>query len=123
MLKTNSKLTKERIRSFILDSYVPEYFNREEVPDFKTVATDILKEVERVERIPNKCYIAQVAFRSWAQGLPSGFDTSYYLHKAVDTLGDILEQTEQERAKYTEMQAERTLDLLIFRELEKALEK
>lgn len=38
-------------------------------------------------------------------------------------LGDILEETEEERAKYTEMQAEEMLTRLIYREMEDAWSK
>ena len=57
-------------------------------------------------------------FVDWCQGLPSALDTLYYYNRsAVDDLAAILEETEEEKAKYTEAQAEEILSRLIYREL------
>ena len=61
---------------------------------------------------------------SWCQGLPSVIDTCYYYNRsAVEDLGDILEETEEERNRYTEQDAERLLSCLIYREIRKELRK
>ena len=62
------------------------------------------------------------AFRDWLQGLPSIFDPMYYYKgSAVQVLGDILEETEEERSKYTESDAEEMLTKLIYREIRKEI--
>ena len=49
-------------------------------------------------------------FEYWASGLPSCLDTKYYYKTlAVDDLGSILEESETEKAKYTEEKAESML--------------
>ena len=56
----------------------------------------------------------------WCSGLPGVLDTCYYYNRsAVDDLGAILEETDEERARYTEEQAEKMLTTLIYRELKK----
>lgn len=55
-------------------------------------------------------------FRDWAGGLPLGQLFVYLLRRsAVDDLGAILQETDAEKAKYTEEQAEEMLTRLIFR--------
>lgn len=44
----------------------------------------------------------------------------YYNRSAVDDLGEILEETDEEKAKYSEQQAEELLSRLIYREMEEA---
>lgn len=64
----------------------------------------------------------QDAFECWCSGLPSVLDTCYYYNRsAVDDLGNILEQSEQERNKYTEQEAEKMLTRLIYREISKVV--
>ena len=58
------------------------------------------------------------AFVDWAQGLPSVLDTCYFYNRsAVDDLGDILEETQEERNKHTETDAEQCLTRLIYKVL------
>ena len=60
----------------------------------------------------------QERFTDWAQGLPSILDTCYYYNRsAVDDLGAILEETAEEKARYSEQNAEQLLTALIYREL------
>lgn len=64
------------------------------------------------------------AFADWCADLPSVLDTCYYYNRsAVDDLGAILEETDEEKARYTEEQAEKTLTMLIYRELKKGAAK
>lgn len=59
----------------------------------------------------------QDIFEEWAQGLPLDGLFTYYLHNAVNTLAIILEESENERSRYTETQAEKLLTSLIYREV------
>lgn len=62
----------------------------------------------------------QQLFYDWCQGLPSFLDTCYYYNRsAVDDLGAILEETEEEKARFTEQEAAEKLTYLIYRELNK----
>ena len=57
-------------------------------------------------------------FEDWCSGLPSVLDTCYYYNRsAVEDLGNILQETQEKRSKYTERQAEQTLTALIFWEI------
>ena len=59
-------------------------------------------------------------FKDWAQGLALGGLFCYWYNRpAVDDLGAILEETEEEKARYTERQAEEMLTRLIYRTLTK----
>jgi len=61
-----------------------------------------------------------VIFDDWMQGLPSIFGADYYLHcTALDDLGVILEETEAEKARFTEDDAAKLLSSLIFREIKR----
>jgi hypothetical protein len=54
--------------------------------------------------------------------LPSVINTLYYYNRsAITDLGDILEETEDERNRYTESQAEKLLTKLIYRTIQEAI--
>lgn len=58
------------------------------------------------------------SFRSWCYGLPSLLETGdYVLGNGIKVLGDILEETEEERNSFGESEAEEKLTYLIFREI------
>ena len=124
MIKTNSKQAKENIKSYILSIY-----NKGEDYSNCGINTDVEK-WEDVKKVITTIFDLEVghyrsqqigeykAFFEWCQGLPSIIDTCYYYNRsAVKDLGDILEETEEERNKYTEQQAEERLTHLIYREL------
>ena len=121
MLKTNSKIAKENIRKYILDNYTPESYGEEAISkkEFKEVAQFIFDTSRNeLNHLANRVSF-QKLFTEWAQGLPSLLDTCYYYNRsAVDDLGRILEESEEEKAKYSEEQAEAMLTYLISREIE-----
>lgn len=135
MLRTNSKKAMENIKKEIMDSYeaANEYYTyegREAKTDFNEICADIL-EAFRIEKLEHDCYyIAGRAskseiFMDWMAGLPTAFPVSddVFLRSAVDFLGNILEETEEEKAKYSDEQAEKLACNLLYRELEKGARK
>lgn len=124
MLRTNSKKAIENIRAYIINGFDGENYEIE-TPDtfeetariiYNTFADEYLYEYNRRRN-------EQEVFTEWCQGLPSILDTCYYYNRpAVDDLGDILEETEAERSKYTEDQAAEILTKLIYREIKKAVQ-
>lgn len=123
MLKTNSKMVIERIHKYIIDGVDHEYFNIEADPDFKTACKLILTACENEKRY-SRSRSGFETFKDWAQGLPSAFNTLYYYNvSAVDLLGAWLEESESEKAKYSESEAEEMITKLIYRELTKGAAK
>lgn len=120
MLKTNSKQARENVREYILNHFSPEVYDfTGDASDFATVARYIMARFDR-EKAGERGTRAEL-FADWCAGLPSVLDTCYYYNRsAVDDLGAILEETETEKARYTEHQAETTLSRLIYAELCKA---
>lgn len=123
MLKTNSKKARGNIQQYIIDNFTPENYTDETITGFENVATFILNTF-RSEKYSCKedfrYYNGQeaLAFKDWSAGLPSVLDTCYYYNRsAVEDLGNILEETEQERSRYTEERAESVLTALIYTEL------
>lgn len=129
MLKTNSKKTIVKVRRWILCNAAEagEYDNMP-IPQndewteeqFNELSAWILKTAESEKfycHYPTRLDM----FRDWAAGLPSALNTAdyYYSHSARDVLGDILEETKAERERFTEKDALRVMDTLVFRELEK----
>ena len=100
-----------------MENYTPgNYYGDDEKKTFEERAAFILY----VFRMEESTLPTQQGFIDWCAGLPSILDTCYYYNRsAIKDLGDILEQTEEERAKYTESDAERLLSILIYRELVK----
>ena len=120
MLRTKKAI--ENIRAYIMDNFTPENYTDTPPKDFPEVAAFILA-VFRKEKMSDFRYHncnEFAAFEDWCQGLPSVLDTCYYYNRsAADDLGRILEETEEEKARFTEEEAERRLTWLIYRELRK----
>ena len=127
MIRSNSKQAVENIRKYIMmdvdyiaerSEYTIDESNTDEVLSY---AWDIFSD-EMKYRIENNyhnpCF---VIFEDWARGLALGNLFCYYCTRsAVDDLAEILEESDEEKAKYTEQQAEEFLTRLIYREMEKA---
>ena len=123
MLRSNSKAVVAKIRKYIVDEIDPDYFGLDEAPDFPTACKLILTACENEKRY-NRSRSGFDTFKDWAQGLPSAFNTMYYYNvPAVDLLADWMEETEAEKAKYSESEAEEMITRLIYRELTKGASK
>ena len=124
MLRTKKAI--ENIRAYIMDNFTPENYTDNPPKDFRGVAAFIL-DTFRKEKMSDYRYrdcSEFAAFTDWCQGLPSVLDTCYYYNRsAVDDLGRILEETAEEKARFTEAEAERRLTWLIYRELSKGAAK
>ena len=119
MLKTNSKAVRERIQHFINTHVDFSGYDLEKTPETtaeinKAIFDCFLSET-KFSNIANN----QERFIDWCCGLPSILDCCYYLNSAVEMLGDILDETSAERAKYTEEQAERLFSYLIYKEVKR----
>ena len=132
MLRTNSKKVMEKIRALILDSFIKPSDAGYYIPDptnYTETVSAIYNAFIEEKYFDDTCkryfrYSEEAAFISWLQGLPSLFDPAYYYRlQAVDVLGDILEETETERNRYTEAEAENLLSRLIYREIKKGAAK
>lgn len=130
MLKTNSRAARENIRAYIINGYDGTgYDNAPESNDFDEIARFIYdtfkSEKYYTDNYCMKYRISeQQSFIDWCAGLPSIIDTCYYYNRsALDDLANILEETDAEKAKYTEEQAEKMLSYLIFREIERSARK
>lgn len=123
MLRTNSKKARENVRNYIIAHFDGEnYENGAQVDtnDFKAVSAFIMEVFESEK--PRNNGIKQDIFVEWCAGLPTVLDTCYYYNRsAVDDLAIILEETDSEKARYTEAQAQNYLTYLIYSEIIKAL--
>ena len=127
MLKTTCKTALERIRAYVLyhtDTEGYEEFNEPET--FTEAALAVYSEFRRAKSYEFKRFGVNEfeVFADWCAGLPSILDTCYYYNRsAVDDLAEILDETEAEKSKFTESQAERQLTWLIYREIMKEVRK
>lgn len=124
MLRTNTKKACANIQAYIMAGFAGDNYGIEKPATFAECAKIIIdtfyqeyySQPWQKERYLNEF----AAFESWAQGLPSIIDTCYYYNRsAVDDLGQILEETEAEKARFTEREAESKLTWLIYRELKR----
>lgn len=135
MLKTNSKEVMNRIKNLILESYesAEEYYTfegRQAQKEYNDICKDIMN-VFYIEKRNNDCrwkarrISEQDLFYDWLQGLPTAFPVSddIFLRNAVDFLGNLLDETDQEKKKYTDEQAEKQCCNLLYRELNKHARK
>ena len=125
MLKTNSKKARENVRAYILRGYDPSsYHEAPDNPTFAQVAADVWATFTSEKSYALQRYNVQEVFTDWCSGLPSIIDTCYYYNRsAVDDLGAILEETEEDKSRFSESEAERFLSYLIFREIQKEVAK
>lgn len=125
MLKTNNKKARENIRNYIIAGFTPEGYTDNPPQEFPEIARFILATFRNEKyHLPQDFRYYRnnelAAFADWCAGLAGVLDTCYYYNRsAVDDLGAILEESEEEKAHYTEEQAENTLTFLIYRELVK----
>ena len=123
MLKTNSKKAKENLINYIIDNFSPEGYTDTPPEEWGEIATFIINTFrsEKYSRPEDYRYYNNnelTAFIDWAQGLPSVLDTCYFYNRsAIDDLGAILEETETEKKKYNETDAEQLLTRLIYKAL------
>lgn len=126
MLRTNSKKVRDEIKNYIMELFDGSGHDIETPETFEETAK-IIMEVFEVEKAPEGAYARMTReerFADWTAGLPSILHTSdYYLGSAVDILGDILKETEEEKARFTDSEAEKLLTYLIYRQLIKGCEK
>ena len=126
MLKTTCKKALDNIRAYILDNTDVTGYDFAEPKTFEEAAVIIWTEfqTEKQYELCRPRTNIQECFIEWCAGLPSIIDTCYYYNRsAVNDLGELLEETEAEKAKYTESQAERMLTCLIYREISKEARK
>lgn len=120
MLKTNSKQARQNVQAYIMQGFTGENYSIETPETFKDTAAVIMK-IFNSEKPAEGAYSRmneQERFTDWAQGLPSILDTCYYYNRsAVDDLGAILEETAEEKVRYSEQNAEQLLTALIYKEL------
>ncbi len=117
MLKTTTKEAREQIKAYILEHFDPCGYDFQGSPDNWEEVADFLRRTFREEKRYQRGKQEEL-FHDWAQGLPSILDTCYYYNRsAVDDLAAVLEETEAEKARFTEPEAEKMLTHLIYREL------
>ena len=134
MLKTNSKKAIENIWNY-LESFI-DIINDERIayqanknylqPGNRHELAQVIYQTYEEEKKNNDCLynagrITDAAlFEEWASGLAMCGMFDYWYHvTAVKILGDILEETDEERNRFEESDAEKMLTSLIYREVMK----
>lgn len=123
MLRTNSKKAREGIRAYIRENYNPDgYDEYSETDDISLIASNILHCFVDEKVVHDSRGLSEwELFLEWMSGLPSILHAEYFLRSARLILGDILEETEGERNRFTETQAEEMLTKLIWNELRRLI--
>lgn len=120
-LRTNSRKARENVKQYILDNvnFIDYDTNDMANADFPEIAhsiLDIFKSEKSWAFVHG--YNEFCIFLDWTRGLPSVLDCCFWYNRsAVDDLGAILEETEEEKVKYNEEKAGLLLVKLIYREL------
>lgn len=122
MLKSNSKKAKENIKKYIINNFDCSNYEVETEPTtFEEIAQFIYRTFreEKYNMMEDFRYYHHNefnAFLDWCSGLPSVLDTCYYYNRsAVEDLASILEETEAEKSRFTESEAENRLTQLIYK--------
>ena len=134
MIRSNSRQAKENIRKYIKDWSLDTLeerneWNRKEGGKVWSIDKDeniaaMIWDIFQDEKPGSDEYYSRrrmygvEVFKDWAQGLAmGGLFCYYYNREAVDDLAEILQETEEEKAKYKESDAEELLTRLIYREI------
>ena len=121
MLKTNSKKVREAVRTYVLKNTN----GWDEDPKTFEEAAAIIKKCWDEYKYPDLRlqfrHSVVDAFKDWTQILPNDVFDYIVEGDTVKLVGDMLEQTEAERSKYSDGEACDLLTLLIFREVDKAV--
>ena len=119
MIKSNSLQARKGIREYIRENYCPDgYDEYEETESLKKIAENILNcFYDEKVKLDTRRMIFEDLFLEWMAGLPTILHADYFLTSAKDVLGEILDETEEERDRFTETQAEEMLTRLIWGEL------
>lgn len=151
MLKTNSKAVKTAIREFIAAGAIDwalstNEYDRENGYEPMAEAVELEKLSSKGEENADvqkaaaalvwKCFQSDIEgdyrlgrepiqsiFNSWLRGLPGVVDSEdFMLRSAVDFMAGILQESEAEKARYDETEAEDLAAYLVWRELSKLAE-
>ena len=128
MLRTNSKKAIENLKKWTVEHFDADGYNdfNGDENNFSDCAKYIYRVFlrEKYEGAENyyRNTSMQDIFADWCADLPSVLDTAdyYYTRRAVDVLGEILEETEEEKARYSQTQAEKLLTALLCLHISKA---
>lgn len=130
MLRTNSKEVRAKVRQYIIDGFDPKAYGYEQYynvdkENFSCVAHAIFDCLYNEKIKCNKQKVSHYEhFKDWIQGLCNMVDSSYYYNvSAVDLLAEWLEETETEKKRFSEEQAEEKITYLLYCELQKGAEK
>lgn len=129
MLKTNSKKARENLKQYIIANFDGTGYTEAQPEEWHEIALFIIDTFrsEKYHLPEDKRYYNNnelAAFLDWCAGLPSVLDTCYYYNRsAVDDLGAILEENENEKKRYSEQEAEKRLTVLIYNMLIKEVNK
>ena len=119
MLRTNNKKVSENIKKWVVENYDDEGYNLA-AENFKEICENI-KSIFMKEKSSRRACWCLEDFKDWCQGLPSILETWQLMcDGCIDILGDILEESEEERNKYDGVKAWNLMSSLIFREIDKA---
>ena len=123
MLKTNSRKAREAVRAYVAEKTRGR--DGAEAKTFEEAAAVIAGEWDAY-KYPGldrqSGHSLAEAFRHFAAGLPNDLFDYLAAGDTVELVGDMLEQTEAERSKYSDSQACDLLTRLILREVSKAAE-
>ena len=131
MLKTNSKKVKETIKTYIIDQFkiwcddnikYDDDLKNADLNNYEIACNKIVEKFykEGVKGIKySRSATLQDKFYDWCSGMIYIINTDYFLGTAVDLLGEWLEETEEEKARYTESQAQKLITNLLYREITK----
>lgn len=120
MLRSNCKTVKTAVQQYIIDGFNNHCCNYElaENSDFVEVAKQI-KSIFYDEKIRHdkRNLIEYELFEEWCRGLSGIIDTTYYIKPCKDLLGDWLQETQAEKDRFSESDAESMITRLLYREL------
>ena len=119
MLRTNSRQARQNVRAWIADSFDGDNYGMSRPATFEGIAAAVLGIFRSEKPADNRRGMTEEArFMEWGAGLASVLGFNYFCDaSAVETLGAILEESEAEKARFSESAAADLMTRLVYAEL------
>ena len=122
-IRTNSKLARQRVREYIRQCY-EQYVGIGIGKEFPEIAVNIMARFDDWCKGMKPTYNMMEYFEQWLTTMPDYGIGDFYARmydNAIDVVGEILEETEEERNRFSYEKAEHLLTALMYKELVKGV--
>jgi len=117
MLKTNSAAVRAKLRKYITDNFDPNGYDLPPAQSFNEISSQIMTTFRREKQYTKPYVTERQNFSDWCFGLPSILCCDFLLGDTTAFVAELLEESPQQAAKYTDSESSNLMIHLIYNEL------